>query len=170
MSCRPRAPSDRPLYDYYDLELAGNQAPRLPAQSLASRLLLTGLVVCCCGIVALSLLFALSLFASLPHITAAGPMGSGEVPVAIENRVATATHSPAHRTQHSVLARLSTLKRATLPVTGATRDSMKLAFPHWFPAGDPDDLSWREAVADIALALSYLAQEDNQREVVATRP
>ena len=56
VSCRPRGPSDRPLYDYYDLELAGSQAPRLPAQSLASRLLIAGVIVCCCGIVAVSLL------------------------------------------------------------------------------------------------------------------
>lgn len=159
MSCRPRGPSDRPFYDYYyDLELAGNQAPRLPTQSWASRLLLAGVVVCCCGAIALAALFALSFVANLPHWTAA--IGPGAALVSIENRAAGPTHAPPppRRAQRSVLARMSTLKRAPSPDTGVDYHSMKLAFPHWFDSAG--GMSPLVALNDVTLAVSYLAQED----------
>ena len=160
MSCRPRGPSDRPLYDYYDLELAGSQAPRLPTQSIASRLLLAGVVVCCCGIVALSLLFALSLISNSPHLPSAAAISSGAALVAIENRapVAVAPPPPVRRAQRSVLARLSTVKRAAPPNTGADHHSLKLAFPHWFDS--TDQMIPLVVLNDITLAVSYLAHED----------
>lgn len=160
MSCRPRGPSDRPLYYYDDLELAGSQAPRLPGQSIASRLLLAGVVVCCCGIAVFSLLFALSLASNLPHSVAA--IGPGAALVAIENLAAAGPAlqpRPPHHAQRSVLARFSTLKRATAPTPGADQHSMRLTFPHWFDDATGDLLP-SAALADIALALSYLAQED----------
>jgi hypothetical protein len=162
MSCRPRGPSDRPFYDYYELELGGNQAPRLPTQSLGSRLLIAGVVVCCCGIVALSLLFALSLVANSPHLPTAGAFGPGAALVSIEQRTGPASPPPAtRRAQRSVLARLATLKRAQPPATGADYHSMQIAFPHWFELdGDRSQARPVHALPDIALALSYLAQED----------
>lgn len=160
MSCRPRGPSDRPFYDYYDLELAGSQAPRLPSQSWASRLLIAGVVVCCCGIVAVSLLFALSLVSNLPHMPmGAAALGPGAALVAIENRTPVlAPPLPPRRAQRSVLARLATIKRAQAPDTGADHHSVRLAFPHWFDG--VGELMPPIALSDITLAVSYLAQED----------
>ena len=160
MSCRPRGPSDRPFYDYYDLELAGSQAPRLPTQSWASRLLLAGVVVCYCGILALAALFALSFVSNLPHSVATAAIGPGAALVSIENRAPAPTHAPPppRRAQRSVLARLSTVKRAASPDTGADYHSMKLAFPHWFDSAG--DMSPLVALNDITLAMAYLAQED----------
>lgn len=154
MSCRPRGPSDRPLYDYYDLELAGSQAPRLPTQSWASRLLLAGVVVCCCGVVGVIALFALSLVSNLQH-EAIGPAAAL---VAIDNRTPVLSPPSLRRAQRSVLARLATVKRATAPATGADHHSMRLAFPHWFD--DAGDLIGATALSDITLALSYLSQEE----------
>lgn len=163
MSCRPRGPSDRPLYYLDDLELAGNQAPRLPAQSLASRLLLAGVLVCCCGIAAFSLLFALSLASNLPHMPIAASIVPGASIVAIEQLgdAATAPASapmPTHRAQRNVLARMGMLKRAPGHAHGADDVSLRMVFPHWFP--EEGVLDPRAALADVALALSYLSQED----------
>lgn len=160
MSCRPRGPSDRPLHCYYDeLELGGSGAPRLPGQSIASRLLFVGIVVCCCGIVALALLFAVSLALNLQHGgLSAAAMGPGAALVTIEQRGQPMPPPPARRTQRSMLARMATLKRATLPETGADRGSLKLTFPRWFDGAG--DISAAAALGDVALALSYLAQED----------
>jgi hypothetical protein len=164
MSCRPRGPSDRPLQYYYDeLELGGAGAPRLPTQSLASRLLIAGVAVCCCGIVAVSLLFAVSLVANLPHVpTAAAAFGPGAALVSIEQRgEPAAPPMAARRAQRNVLARLATLKRAQPPATGADYRSMQIAFPHWFELdGDRSQARPAHALPDMALALSYLAQED----------
>lgn len=163
MSCRPRGPSDRPLQYYYDeLELGGAGAPRLPAQSLASRLLIAGVVVCCCGIVAVTLLFAFSLVANLPHgaissISSISAISPGAALVSIEQRAALGPPPP-RRAQRSVLARLSTLKRAPAPATGADDHSVRLAFPHWFD--DAGSMLPLVALNDITLAVSYLAQED----------
>ena len=157
MSCRPRGPSDRPLYDYYDLELAGSQAPRLPAQSWASRLFIAGVVVCYCGVAAVAVLFALSFVSTLPH-SATAAIGPGAALVSIENRTPVLAPPPPRRAQRSVLARLSTVKRAAPPNTGADHHSLKLAFPHWFDDGGT--MIPLVVLNDITLAVSYLAQED----------
>ena len=160
MSCRPRGPSDRPLNYYYDeLELGAANAPRLPQQSIASRLLLASVVVCCCGIVAITVGFAISLVTSLPHVPAAAAIGPGAALVAIEQREGHPSPPPtARRAQRSVLARLATLKRAPAPETGADPHGMRLTFPHWFDG--TGQLVTPVALGDITLALSYLAQED----------
>lgn len=164
MSCRPRGPSDRPLQYYYDeLELGGVGAPRLPQQSIASRLLLAGVVVCCCGIVAITMLFAISLLASLPQLPAAAAIGPGAALVSIEQRTTANASPPApatRRPQRSVLARLSTLRRAPAPASGAEHATMRAAFPHWFD--DRGQFVTAAALPDMALALAYLAQEESR--------
>jgi hypothetical protein len=163
MSCRPRGPSDRPLhdfYDYYDLEHAGGQAPRLPEQSFASRLLVAGIAVCCCGVATLSLLFALSLVCNFPHALSAmaTETGSSFSSLGVRAFGGAAPPPPPRVAQRSVLARFSTLTRATRPATGANPDGVKLAFPHWFDSAG--ELVTATSLGDITLALAYLAQED----------
>ena len=71
--------------------------------------------MCCCGIVAITMLFAISLLASLPQMPAAAAIGPGAALVSIEQRTASNASPPApatRRPQRSVLARLATLKRA----------------------------------------------------------
>jgi hypothetical protein len=62
-----------------------------------------------------------------------------------------------------VLARFSTLTRATRPATGANPDGVKLAFPHWFDSAG--ELVTATSLGDITLALAYLAQEDARNRV-----
>ena len=164
MSCRPRGPSDRPLHYYYDeienglVGGPGGSAPRLQAASVGSRLLIAGVVVCCCGGAALALVFAVSLVLSLPHTPMTAAIGPGASLVAIEQRVDTSPPPALRRTQRSLLARLSTLRRAPPPTAGADPAGLRLTFPHWFDA--QSELLPPTAIGDMALALSYLSQED----------
>ena len=159
MSCRPRGPSDRPLYYVgYDPEAGGagapdgHAAPRLPTQTIAGRALLVALAVCCCGAMAIGTLFVCSLVAQLE--LPARPV------VAID---ASSTNNGGARdrrhAQRSVLQRLAMLRRAAPPAHGVDLATVDLAFPHWRVRGTGE---WDvpAALSDMTLALSYLAQED----------
>lgn len=183
MSCRPRGPSDRPLdqYGYDALELGcGSNAPRLPQQSVASRLLLASFcVVCACGFVALALLVGVSLLANLAHAPLSTvALRPSDTFASVERRDGSeisSTLSPPlppwppwppsrpaseHTAQvvRTVRARLAAFKDAILSETGADEDAMRFAFPHWFDAAGA--LVPSRALHDMALTLSYLAHED----------
>lgn len=136
------------MYLYDDVE---GGAPRLPVQSITSRVVLTGVLVCCCGIIAFSMLFVASLFATLPRPSLPAPtVGAGAAVVAIDTR--TTTHVP-----RSVLQRLAMLRRASAPARGIDHDGVRTVFPHWLTAAG----EWDTPVVldDTILALSYLARD-----------
>lgn len=116
-----------------------------------SKVMVFILALCCCGILALMVLVAASIWAQLPPTATATAVGPGAAVVSIEHRA-----RPQHQ-QRSVLRRLAMLRRAQPPAKGVDPDSVRLAFPHWI-AGDRLDV--QAALPDIILALSYLAQED----------
>lgn len=152
MSRRPRGPSDRPLYYYDPEDLEQADAPRMQGQSFMSKVMVSLISLCCCGLVALVVLLVASLYAQLPP---AGPtataVGPGAAVVSIEQRT-----RPQHM-QRSVLHRLAMLRRAQPPLKGVDLDTVRLAFPHWVRG---DGIDPQAALGDITLALSYLAQED----------
>ena len=116
-----------------------------------SKVMVFMLALCCCGVLALVVLVAASVWAQLPQTATATVVGPGAAVVSIEHR----PRLP-HQ-QRSVLRRLAMLRRAKPPAKGIDPDSVRLAFPHWI-AGDGLDV--HTALPDIILALSYLAQED----------
>lgn len=152
MSRRPRGPSDRPLY--YDPEsLDGSEAPRLPSQSLISRVVMGALLLFCCGVIAMSGLFVVSFFAQLPRPATATAMGPGAAVVSIEHH---GMRRP--RRQRSVLQRLAMLRRAPAPAKGVDEASVRAIFPHWHAADG--SMQVPSVLSDMVLALSYLAQEE----------
>lgn len=151
MSRRPRGPSDRPVFYYDPDDLESADAPRLQGQSLMSKVMVFILALCCCGILALMVLVAASVWAQMPATATATAVGPGAAVVSIEHRV-----RPQHQ-QRSVLHRLAMLRRAQPPSKGVDIDSVRLAFPHWISGGG---LDVQAALPDVILALSYLAQED----------
>lgn len=159
MSCRPRGPSERPHF-YHDVDFLEAQAnaPRLQGQSIASKLVVGALLLCCCGIVAFCALFIASLWAQIPHMPTAAAVGPGAAVVSIEHR---GDRPPRHHAQRSVLHRLAMLRRAHPPERGVDRASVRTAFPQWL-GGDAWDLD--VVVGDVLLALSYLAQGEEEYE------
>ena len=151
MSRRPRGPSDRPLYYFDPDDLESADAPRLQGQSFMSKLLVFLLTMCCCGLLAILVLCAASVWAQMPPAAIATAVGPGAAVVSIDHR------GRPHHQQRSVLHRLAMLRRAQPPQKGVDLDSVKLAFPHWVTA---DTFDPQAALPDIVLALSYLAQED----------
>lgn len=136
------------MYLYDDVE---GGAPRLPVQSVASRMLLTAVLVCCCGIIAFSILLVASLFATLQRPSMAAPaVGPGAALVAIDAR------APIH-VPRSVLQRLAMLRRASAPARGVDHDGVRTVFPHWLTAAGEWDT--RVVLDDTILALSYLARD-----------
>lgn len=155
MSRRPRGPSDRPLYYYDPDDLESADAPRLQGQSFMSKVMVSVIALCCCGLLALVVLMCASVYTQLPSTATATAVGPGAAVVSIEHR---SSSRPPHA-QRSVLHRLALLRRAQPPAKGVDMDTVKLAFPHWL-AADGSGLDAQAALSDIILALSYLAQED----------
>jgi hypothetical protein len=154
MSRRPRGPSDRPQFYYDPDDLEQADAPRMQGQSFVSKVMVSVIALCCCGIIALLVLVLASVYAQLPPVSnmpTATAVGPGAAVVSIEHRA-----RPPHA-QRSVLHRLAMLRRAQPPQKGVDTDSVKLAFPHWMRG---DEFNTQAALSDIILALSYLAQED----------
>jgi len=147
------------MYYYEDVE-GGGIAPRLPVQSIASRVLITGVLVCCCGIIAFSMLFVASLFATLPRVVPQPALGPGSAVVSIDARAPdpglppSRTHPP-----RSVLQRLAMLKRAQAPARGVDRVGARAVFPHWLAEKGEWDAA--TVLDDVVLALSYLARDAN---------
>ena len=165
MSRRPVGPSERTLYYYDDPE--GDVAPRLPTQSVASRLLLGGVLVCCCGLLGFSLLLVASLFATLPRVVAQPAPGPGGAVVSINAHAAeSAPALPLARVPppRSVLQRLAMLKRAPAPARGVDRSGARAVFPHWFKNDDEWDVP--TALDDVVLALSYIAHDQSAHSTV----
>lgn len=167
MSRRPVGPCDRlPLYfDHEELEAQQRDAPRLPGQSIGSKVMVGSLLLCCCGIIAICVLCIASLVVALPP-----PHRVGEVPqqqqaagaavVSIDQR---GVHDgrPRHHAQRSVIRRLAMLRRSAQG-RGVDLDSVRLMFPAWLDAGGA--LVADQAVGDMVLALSYLSQEDDAED------
>jgi hypothetical protein len=169
MSRRPMGPCDRNYPFYLDSDGLEDQrdAPRLPGQTIVSKLMVGALLLCCCGIIAISVLCVASLWASMPQIQQIQQQqphqaASGAV-VSIDQRV---LHEgrPRHHTQRSVIRRLAMLRRAPQDKR-VDLESVKLMFPQWL---NSDGVLVADlAVNDVILALSYLAQEDEAAEGVA---
>ena len=148
-----------PIYfDQEELE-AQRDAPHLPGQSIASKLMVAALILCCCGIVSICMLFAASLWVALPPLQ---QQTAGAAVVSIDQR---GMHDgrARHHAQRSVIRRLALLRRAPHGQgRGVDVESVRLMFPHWLDAGGV--LLADQAVNDMALALSYLAQEDEAED------
>jgi hypothetical protein len=138
---------------YYDPDdLESGEAPRMQGQSFMSKIMVSILALCCCGILALIVLMVASVWAQLPQtVPVATAVGPGAAVVSIEQRV-----RPLHM-QRNVLHRLAMLRRAQPPLKGVDPASVQLAFPHWV-SGNGYDV--QATLSDLILALSYLAQED----------
>tara|TARA_B110000046_G_C13009346_1_gene405958 strand:- start:1516 stop:2004 length:489 start_codon:yes stop_codon:yes gene_type:complete len=154
-----------PIYfDQEELE-AQRDAPHLPGQSIASKLMVAALILCCCGIVSICILFAASLWVALPPLQQQPQQPqqtAGAAVVSIDQR---GMHDgrARHHAQRSVIRRLALLRRAPHGQgRGVDVESVRLMFPHWLDAGGV--LLADQAVNDMALALSYLAQEDEAED------
>lgn len=137
----------------------------MPHQGLLSRVALSAFVLCCCGVIAMSMLFVASFFAHLPNVQQQIQAQQQQLQqqlhhpapvVAIDQR----GNGPRHHAQRSVIHRLAMLKRAQPPARGVDEATVAMAFPHWVNS----DASWdtRAVLGDIVLALSYLAQEEDE--------
>ena len=163
MSRRPVGPCDRNHPFFLDAEELESQrdAPRLPGQSIASKLMVGALLLCCCGTLALGLLFVASLWVSLPATQPGTPgQSAGASVVSIDQR---GFHEgrPRHHAQRSVIRRLALLRRAPQG-RGVDVDSVRLVFPQWL--NRDGKLEAQSAIGDIILALSYLSAEDDPDE------
>ena len=159
MSRRPRGPSERPQF-FFDDDLEAADAPRLQGQGFLSKVMVTLLTLCCCGMVALVVIAATSLSAQLSAQLSAplpAPLPATAVvpPTPIHKGDG---HSPRRRQQRSVLRRLAMVQRARAPQKGIDLASVQLAFPHWLDVDGAYDM--QAVLSDVILALSYLAQED----------
>lgn len=162
MSRRPIGPCDRlPMYfDHEELEAQQRDAPRLPGQSIGSKVMVGSLLLCCCGVITICVLCIASLAVALPPPHRAGDVSqqqaAGAALVSIDQRGVNDVR-PRHHAQRSVIRRLALLRRSTQG-RGVDIDSVKLLFPAWLNSGGA--LVAELAVGDIVLALSYLSQED----------
>jgi hypothetical protein len=166
MSRRPAGPCDRvPCYfGQEELQAQQRDAPRLPGQSIGSKVMVGSLLLCCCGIIAICVLCIASLAVALPP-----PHRVGDVPqqqavgaavVSIDQR-GVYDGRQRHHAQRSVIRRLAMLKRSAQG-RGVDLDSVRLMFPAWLDAGGA--LVADQAVGDMVLALSYLSQEDDAED------
>ncbi len=190
MSCRPRGPSDRPIgqlqqfyeqqqqqqqhqYDQDALEggsLYHGNPPRLQGQGIGSKVLIGMLLMCCCGVIGMCGVFAMSIFVQLPPYTpSTTPMPPLEQQqqqqvqqLMPQQQQLMPQHSMHRHAQRSVLQRLAMLKRAPAPQKGVDLTGMGTIFPHWL--NTDGELDSQTVLRDVLLALSYLAQEDETPE------
>lgn len=157
MSCRPRIPNERGLYGYPDLEHGFEPpgAPRLQGTGITSKIAISAVILCCFSVFLLAIVFIGAAILSLPTTTSYSATAPGTAVVSIDQRV------PVHKrrgAQRSVLKKLALLRRAPAPAHGVDHASVLTVFPDWIES----DGRWhlQNAIEDVALALSYLAQED----------
>ena len=158
MSCRPRIPNERGVYGYSDLEsgFEATGAPRLQGTGIGSKIAISAVILCCCGVFLTIIVFLVATVLSMPTATPYSATAPGTAVVSIDQRV------PMHRSrrsQRSVLKKLALLRRAPAPAHGVDHASVLTVFPDWIES----DGRWhlQNAFEDVALALSYLAQEDD---------
>jgi len=143
----------------------------MPSSSIVSRIALGTLLLCCCGSIAMCMLFVASFFVRIPdlhqHIqqqlqqqlqrATTGPV----VEINQHGDTGMFHHSHNHA-QRSVIQRLAMLRRAHAPEHGVDKSTVETVFPRWL---GPNRAYNADAVlGDMALALSYLAT-DEQEEI-----
>lgn len=70
---------------------------------------------------------------------------------------------PRRHAQRNVLHRLAMLKRAPAPARGVDDATIAMVFPHWRTPNHEKDWNVRAVLDDVVLALSYLAQEEEEQ-------
>ena len=171
MSCRPRASN---TFAQFDVETTDTTPPRLPTQSVFSRISTLFLIVCCTSTICLAVFVCAStvLRMSVVEIEAHESHESHESHEArSKTSVLHATPVVRQRTRRrirrGILQRLALLERHRPSERAESRRGIDVQsaaelFPHWFDDASVDPPVWNvdNVLREFALALAYLSQSD----------
>ena len=172
MSCRPRASN---AFAQFDVEATDTTPPRLPTQSVFSRIGAILLILCCTSTVCLavgvcaSAVLEMSVVAIEAHDAYEAHEPRGKINASPASPTSPATRQRTRRRiRRGVLQRLALLRRSRPsehgePKRGVDVQSAAELFPHWFDDASVDPPRWNvdNVFRDFALALAYLSQSDD---------